>query len=888
MSGDHRDDVDGDVRAQIDRIERQLRLLDKRLASLEARTIGSEEKPVSLAQAESVNVVPTIPQFEVPLTSDLAQPLVAPVLESEPAIVPLERLEPEPALAMQEQFAAAAGSIEGQRIEPVQSPIAARKSFSDVEQRLTGRVLAWMGGLALLFGALFFLSLAFSRGWIGPGMRVTIGLVAGAALVATGAWLFERRDRLFGHVLTPVGLSILSLSFMGGTRLYGLIPIEIGLAGALLSAIVAAFIAIRANSQLVAAYGLIAALVAPILYGASPNTATIAFLSVALIGTTAVALYRTWSWLPAIAFLLAAPQLIDFVTGDVSIAAGMIALSAFWLLNAVAAGGEEFRVQRGRLGVTSTTLLVANAVFIVANGFYLLQGDAEWGRGLFLVILAAAHFALGGYFLVVRGDHHPFGMLAFGTGVACATMAIPVQLGGPPVPIGWAAEAAALAWVYAKRRHGYSGLMSIALAALAIGHLVRFEYPLSHIADALTSTVPFVNANGGTLAFLLGALAVAIYFVETRGIRALLTSVGALLIIYALPFETSGLLLVALWSILSVLAIGVHQRLFMSGARKLTWADSRPADLLERIVFAPAALAMFLSALHVLGFELPLNQIDSATLPATPFWDRGTAAALILMGAVLVVGYFLGISWLRRISIAASIAAAAYLMPFELHRPAVVVAWSALALVALAIRYADRTGGRLYAATAWTLLSLGTLLVLVSVAPPNRLFVDGASTVNHPLFWSGATAAIGAISVALLIGAWLFRSSSISRWLFVAGVASVVYLLSIGVVDEFQGRLGGATALEELQKQAQVALSILWAVLGGLGVIAGLGREKPALRGAGLALLGLVTAKVFVYDLASLDTAYRVLSFIGLGVLLLISAYLYQHIGPHPEQQERI
>jgi len=29
------------------------------------------------------------------------------------------------------------------------------------------------------------------------------------------------------------------------------------------------------------------------------------------------------------------------------------------------------------------------------------------------------------------------------------------------------------------------------------------------------------------------------------------------------------------------------------------------------------------------------------------------------------------------------------------------------------------------------------------------------------------------------------------------------------------------------------------------------------------------------------------LSFIGLGVLLLISAYLYQHIGPHPGQHER-
>ena len=874
MSGEH----SVDVGARIEQIERQLRLLDKRLATIEARSFGREEEPAKLWEAEEAKEVSTLPTFEAPLSAELAQPLVAPVFEPEPVMVMPERLEPVSAEVL----------AEGRPVvETVQSPIAARKSFGDMEQRVTGRVLAWIGGLALLLGALFFLSLAFSRGWIGPGMRVTIGLIAGAALIAAGAWFFERREMLFGHVLTPVGLSFLSLSFLGGTRLYGLIPVEIGLAGALLSAVAAAVIAIRVNSQLVAAYGLVAALIAPILFGASPNATTIAFLSVALIGTTVVALYRTWSWLPAIAFLLAAPQVIDFITGDVTIAAGMIALSAFWLLNAVAAGGEEFRVQRGRLGITSTTLLVANAVFAVANGFYLLQGDAEWGRGLFLAILAAVHLALGGYFLVVRGDHHPFGMLAFGTGIACASMAIPVQLGGPPVPIGWAAEAAALAWVYANRRHGYSGLMSIALAALAIGHLARFEYPLAYIQDGLASTIPFVNANGGTLAFLLGALAVAIYFVTSRRVRAVLVSVGGLLIIYALPFETSGLLLVALWSVMAVLAIGGHQRLFMSGARKLTWADSRPADLLERALLVPAFLATLLAGLHVLSIELPLNQIDSATLPATPFWDQGTAAALILMAAALIGGYIAANSRLQRISIAGAIAIAAYLMPFELYRPAMVVSWSVLALVALAILDVDRAGGRIYAVTSGTLLAFGALVVLFNVAPANRLFVDAASTIDHPLFWSGATAAIGSIAIVLLIAASHFRTSKLSRWLFVAGATSVVYLLSIGVVDEFQRRLGGATALEELQKQAQVALSILWAILGGLGVIVGLWREKPALRGAGLALLGLVTAKVFVYDLASLDTAYRVLSFIGLGVLLLISAYLYQHIGPHPGQHER-
>jgi len=103
----------------------------------------------------------------------------------------------------------------------------------------------------------------------------------------------------------------------------------------------------------------------------------------------------------------------------------------------------------------------------------------------------------------------------------------------------------------------------------------------------------------------------------------------------------------------------------------------------------------------------------------------------------------------------------------------------------------------------------------------------------------------------------------------------VVYLLSIGVVDHFQAQVGDV-GLDSLQKRAQVALSILWAVLGGVVFAAGIAWLRRPLRIYGLALLGLATAKVFIYDMASLDTSYRVLSLIGLGVLLLLSSYLYQ------------
>ncbi|MEW6225034.1 MAG: DUF2339 domain-containing protein, partial [Chloroflexota bacterium] len=114
-----------------------------------------------------------------------------------------------------------------------------------------------------------------------------------------------------------------------------------------------------------------------------------------------------------------------------------------------------------------------------------------------------------------------------------------------------------------------------------------------------------------------------------------------------------------------------------------------------------------------------------------------------------------------------------------------------------------------------------------------------------------------------------------------AAGAAGVYLVSVAVVDAFQRMVGGQVAVEELAKQAQVALSVAWTAIGAAALVAGLAGHRPMLRHAGFGLLGLATAKVFVIDLAALDVAYRALVLGGLGVLLLLSAYLFTRFrGP--------
>jgi uncharacterized membrane protein len=65
----------------------------------------------------------------------------------------------------------------------------------DLAQLLGGRVLAWVGGVAILAGLALLFAFAVSRGWIGEGARTAIGFVLSAGLVALGAWLHGRRGR---------------------------------------------------------------------------------------------------------------------------------------------------------------------------------------------------------------------------------------------------------------------------------------------------------------------------------------------------------------------------------------------------------------------------------------------------------------------------------------------------------------------------------------------------------------------------------------------------------------------------------------------------------------------------------------------------------------------
>ena len=70
-------------------------------------------------------------------------------------------------------------------------------------------------------------------------------------------------------------------------------------------------------------------------------------------------------------------------------------------------------------------------------------------------------------------------------------------------------------------------------------------------------------------------------------------------------------------------------------------------------------------------------------------------------------------------------------------------------------------------------------------------------------------------------------------------------------------------------------VSISWTIMGFVLLMVGLFLKSKALRHQGLLIFVISIFKVFIYDTANLESIYRTISFIALGVILLTASFLY-------------
>jgi len=212
---------------------------------------------------------------------------------------------------------------------------------------------------------------------------------------------------------------------------------------------------------------------------------------------------------------------------------------------------------------------------------------------------------------------------------------------------------------------------------------------------------------------------------------------------------------------------------------------------------------------------------------------------------------------------------------------AVGVGWSAsgLALLAGARTRFDRP---LFYGGCWVLL-IGALLTTLRGAAysPIELFA--------PILNLRFAALLFVVALSFFALRWLKDLRGRSSWaqdyrgvirITIAAIAFV--LLTAEIRDSFERAIGSVVGPESspevprLRNLQQLSLSGGWLVYSGGLMIFGLWRRLRTLRIMAIALFGFTILKIFIYDLSFLETVYRFISFIALGIILLTVSYLYQ------------
>jgi uncharacterized membrane protein len=432
----------------------------------------------------------------------------------------------------------------------------------DLEELLGGRVLAWVGGVAVFLAAVFFLVMALRNGWIDEPTRVVLAFAGSTILLVAGVWLYERKGQTQAAVAAvSAALAAMYASDTVATTVYDLVSPAVGLVLAALIAVAGTVLAVRWNSQLLAAIGIVGALLAPPLVGAGTSTSSLVFTAIALVGAVGVLIWRRWSWLAVAAYIVSAPQAAAWLDDErhAHLGLALAVTGAFWALYVVAALGYELRVPTAKLRVSSASLLFANAAATTAGGWFMLN-DAGNGVGAtaWVLVVSAAHVVLG--VMSLRGRiSREIGALLAAVGAALAAIGLALALDGPALVAGWAAEGVLLGWVAARTgdRRGFIG--SAVFLALAAGHVLVQEAPpraLVYGIDSLASAVV-------GLLIVIVAIAVVSTFLRddearaVRGIAAVFAVYLGSVVVVQLAgsdpeqaTQTSQLTLSAFWAVL--------------------------------------------------------------------------------------------------------------------------------------------------------------------------------------------------------------------------------------------------------------------------------------------------------------------------------------------------
>jgi len=476
------------LRAEVQRLQDQTHHLAGRLAGVE-RAAARPEVPAS---SEPAAVPETVAEPLAPVSQDAGAPpppLAVPVASGAgDHAAPVAEPAPAPS---GEPVAPAPQRSPPALVETLREEASATPPFS-LEAFVGGRLLLVVGVVVVLFGLAFFLKYAIDKDWIGPGMRIAMGVAVGIAALVGGDRIRARGLHVFGTAVMGGGLGALYLSIFFAATKYGFVARPTGMALMALVTAAGVSLALARGAPFLAYLGFLGGFLAPALLSTGtdalgPLTLWLLFL---LAGVLVVTWRRPWHGLDLMSLVACVVYYAGwsqrFLEPDretmaaLSLGALTLGLVLLCLVPPL--------VARKRVSASALGTLALLAVASVLAGHDLLFDERRYLLAGAVAALSAIHLAAG-WDLSRRDDAAKTDSTVISAiGLALLATAIPIFFDGRPVTPVWSAVGAAAVFVGARRRLGVFALGGVVMIALAF---------LSLLGDDLHTGAftPFLNVD---------------------------------------------------------------------------------------------------------------------------------------------------------------------------------------------------------------------------------------------------------------------------------------------------------------------------------------------------------------------------------------------------------
>lgn len=365
---------------------------------------------------------------------------------------------------------------------------------------LGGNTLARVGIVILFFGVAFFLKYAVDRGWLPIEIRLFAAATGGMVLIALG-WRLRLKRPNYALSLQGGGIGIVYLTVFATVSLYQLVPSVAGLILMLVLVMLSSALAVLQNARSLAVLACVGGFLAPVLVSRDGSHVTLfSYYAILNAGILAIAWFKAWRELNLLGFIFTfvIASLWGYQYYQPAYFASVQPFLVLFFLFYVAVPVLYAHRQPANLkGIIDGSLIFG--VPLVGFGLQsTLISDFEYGLAVSAILIGLFYALLASVLWQQRREYTRMLIEAFmALAVAFGTVAIPLAVDGRWTGAAWALEGAALLWVGIRQQRWLAQLSGL-LVQLCAGAAFLTEVTAPH------ASTPVLNS------FYLGALMVSV------------------------------------------------------------------------------------------------------------------------------------------------------------------------------------------------------------------------------------------------------------------------------------------------------------------------------------------------------------------------------------------